>query len=89
MPGGSAPIAATPGPGAEVAAGAEAAPTGAPAVDDLPIDGYDQLGASQIVARLEGLAPGELEAVRRYERSGRQRRTILTRIQQLSPPADG
>jgi hypothetical protein len=67
---------------AEAVAGAEAA------VDltagELPIDGYDQLGASQIVARLDGLAPVELEAVRRYELANRHRRTILTRIQQLS-----
>jgi hypothetical protein len=56
----------------------------APAAAELPIDGYDQLGASQIVARLDGLGAAELESVRRYELAGRHRRTILTRIQQLS-----
>ncbi len=87
----AAPAPATPAPGAtavpeprparEASVGAEPA---APAAGDLPIDGYDQLGASQIVARLDGLGPAELDSVRRYELAGRHRRTILTRIQQLS-----
>jgi hypothetical protein len=69
----------------ETAAPETVAPeTVAPAAAELPIDGYDQLGASQIVAHLDGLGPAELDAVRRYELAGRQRRTILTRIQQLA-----
>jgi hypothetical protein len=51
----------------------------------LPIDGYDALAASQIVARLEGLAPRELRQVEAYERDHRGRRTILHRIAQLLP----
>ncbi len=50
---------------------------------DLAIPGYDSLSASQVVQRLAGLAPDELEAVRAYEASGRGRRTILNRIAQL------
>jgi len=50
---------------------------------DLAIPGYDSLSASQVVQRLAGLAPAELEAVRTYEAAGRGRRTILNRIAQL------
>ena len=50
----------------------------------LPIPGYDALSASQVVERLIGLAPEELDAVYRYEASHRQRRTILGKIEQLA-----
>lgn len=54
-----------------------------PAVASLAIPGYDSLSASQVVQRLDGLSRDELEAVRRYEASGRGRRTILARVSQL------
>ena len=44
---------------------------------------YDTLSASQVVRRLESLGPDELDAVRRYEASTRNRRTILNRAGQL------
>ncbi len=44
---------------------------------------YDTLSASQVVRRLESLGPEELDAVRRYEASTRNRRTILNRAGQL------
>ena len=55
---------------------------------------YDTLSASQVVRRLESLGPEELDAVRRYEGSTRNRRTILNRAGQLldgqsSDPIDG
>ena len=50
---------------------------------DLAIPGYDTLSASQVLPRLEGLSPGELEAVRVYEEATRARKTVLTRIDQL------
>jgi hypothetical protein len=50
----------------------------------LPIPGYNALSASQVVERLAGLAPDELEAVRTYEASHRKRRTILGKIDQIS-----
>jgi hypothetical protein len=50
----------------------------------LPIPGYDALSASQVVERLVGLAPDELDAVHRYEASHRRRRTILGKIEQLA-----
>jgi hypothetical protein len=50
---------------------------------DLAIPDYDNLSASQVVPRLDGLTPDELEAVRRYERKHRHRKTILNRVSQL------
>jgi hypothetical protein len=55
---------------------------------------YDTLSASQVVRRLESLGPEQLDAVRRYEGSTRNRRTILNRAGQLldeqsSGPLDG
>jgi hypothetical protein len=49
----------------------------------LAIDGYDALAASQIVARLDGLAEPELRRIEAYERAHRGRRTILHRVTQL------
>jgi hypothetical protein len=55
----------------------------APAPSDLAIPDYDTLSASQVVRRLDGLGPTELEAVYRHEAGSRGRRTILHRAQQL------
>ena len=54
------------------------------AVETLPIRDYDELSASQVVERLEGLAPADLVAVREYEEQHRGRRTILGKIEQLT-----
>ena len=55
----------------------------------LAIPGYDTLSAMQVVQRLAGLTPAELEAVRAYEAAHRGRKTILHRAEQLlSEPAD-
>src|SRR3954447_20838962 len=48
--------------------------------EDLAIPSYDSLAASQVVPRLGGLSPIELEAVRRYEEARRGRRTVLGKI---------
>ncbi len=61
---------------------APAEPAG-PAVDELAIPGYDSLSASQVVTRLDGLTPTELEAVRSYESANRGRKTILNKVAQL------
>jgi hypothetical protein len=84
----SAPAAPAPaGPTGPVASNGNAADVtpAEPAAtsDSLAIPGYDSLSASQVVQRLAGLAPGELEAVRGYEATTRGRRTILNRIAQL------
>ncbi len=69
-----APVAVTPVP----ANGAS------PSDASLPIPGYDALSASQVVERLTGLSPEELDAVRTYEGAHRNRRTILGKIDQIS-----
>ncbi len=53
----------------------------------LAIPDYDSLAASQVIPRLAGLTPPELEAVRLYEAAHRARRTILGRVAQLQQSA--
>lgn len=55
-----------------------------PPVLNLAIPDYDTLSASQVVRRLDGLSPAELDTVRRYESAGRRRRTVLHRVEELS-----
>jgi hypothetical protein len=57
------------------------------AESDLAIPSYGSLAASQVVSRLEGLAPVELEAVRRYEVAHRGRKTVLGKIANLQSQA--
>lgn len=77
----SQPVPPIPAPGAN---GSVARPVlSAIPADELAIPGYDSLSASQVVQRLAGLAPPELEAVRGYETANRNRRTILARVAQL------
>lgn len=64
-----------------------AAPVAGPAVESLAIPDYESLAASQVVNRLPGLTPDELEAVRRYEATNRGRKTILNKVAQLQQPA--
>src|SRR5262245_48399545 len=49
----------------------------------LPIDEYESLAASHVVARLDNLTPTELRQVRRFEAAHRGRRTVIGRIDQL------
>jgi hypothetical protein len=58
-------------------------PPPGPEVEDLAIPDYDSLSASQVVTRLEGLTPAELESVRSYESANRGRKTILNKVAQL------
>jgi len=58
-----------------------------PSRASLAIPDYDSLAASQVVQRLAGLSPDELEAVRDYEAAHRGRRTILARVAQLQAGA--
>jgi hypothetical protein len=89
-PGGARPTDATASPSIvdeEVIAvrHADDDPTTAASVgaDELAIPEYDALAASQVVQRLDGLTPDELEAVRRYEQAHRARRTVLGKVAQL------
>jgi len=72
-------------PQAKVPAPAPTPPSPVPTPDatELAIPDYDGLSASQVVNRLAGLAPDELEAVRAYEAAGRGRKTILSKVAQL------
>jgi hypothetical protein len=80
--------AANGGPAAPVASqttAPEESPSGpaAPAAAQLPIEEYESLAASHVVARLANLDPAELREVRRFEIAHRGRRTVLGRIDQL------
>lgn len=87
----AAPAASTDAPAASPApatngsspASSEAPTAPRPDAGHLAIPGYDTLSASQVVPRLAGLAPAELEDVRAYEASTRGRRTILNKVAQL------
>lgn len=60
-----------------------AAGHGTPDADELALVDYDELPASNIVAKLAALEPGEREQIAAYERAGRNRRTVLGKIAQL------
>ena len=82
------PVASDP-PAADVRRARAAAPkVAAKAVDGvaaaaLAIPDYDGLSASQVVNRLAGLSPVELESVQLYEAAHRGRKTILSKVAQL------
>ncbi|MGH9038999.1 MAG: hypothetical protein ACRDZ3_02090 [Acidimicrobiia bacterium] len=84
--GASKPAPAPARPAAKTAP-AKTAPATAPGpvAGDLPIPEYDGLSASQVVSRLSGLTPAELEAVAAYETAGRARKTVLGAIDRLRP----
>lgn len=52
-------------------------------VVDLPIDGYDDLSAPQLLPRLETLDSEGLESVLAHEENHRARATVINRIKQL------
>ena len=84
---GAAGAAASPRPPAPKVVAPAPPATSAPASSagaELVIPDYDELSASQVVERLEGLRREELEAVRAYEAANRARRTILFKIDQLA-----
>ena len=51
--------------------------------DHLPLEDYESLAASHVVARLDRLSPDELVQIREFEEAHRGRRTILGKIEQL------
>ena len=73
-------------PSASEGAAAERADGGGVAAD-LAIAGYEDLAASHIVARLDGLGPDDLAAIRRFELAHRGRRTVVGKIDQLLAPS--
>ncbi|NNE12521.1 MAG: hypothetical protein HKN41_09805 [Ilumatobacter sp.] len=52
--------------------------------DELPIEGYDDLAARQVVDRLAALDLADLARVEVYEREHRNRSTVLGKISQLT-----
>ena len=62
---------------------AASAVTSAIKAASLAIPDYDGLSASQVVNRLAGLSPVELENVQLYEAAHRGRKTILSKVAQL------
>jgi hypothetical protein len=48
--------------------------------DALPIDSYDELTASQVIPRLQGLKPAELRRVRDYETRHANRKSVLEAV---------
>lgn len=55
----------------------------ASAAVDLPIDDYENLAASHIVARLDRLDRDELVEIKDFELANRGRRTVIGKIDQL------
>lgn len=53
-------------------------------VDELPIAGYDDLAARQVVDRLAALDRADLARIEVYEREHRNRSTVLGKISQLT-----
>ena len=80
----SEPTAAPTRSAASEPAGESTTKSAAPKAATLGIPDYDELSASQVVERLDGLHAGELDAVRAYEEAHRSRRTILYKIEQLT-----
>lgn len=49
----------------------------APAAEEAPIEGYDEMSAKAIVSLISDLEPGAVEAVAAYEAANKGRKTIL------------
>lgn len=60
------------------------APAATISADELPIEGYDDLAARQVVDRLEDLEPADLARIETYEREHRNRSTVLGKISILT-----
>ncbi|MCJ7670972.1 MAG: hypothetical protein MUP67_02855, partial [Acidimicrobiia bacterium] len=73
----------TPGTAAAPAATATGDTHAADRDPGLAIPDYDELSASQVVDRLDGLASGALAGIRAYETAHRGRATILGKLDQL------
>jgi hypothetical protein len=53
-------------------------------IDELPIEGYDDLAARQVVDRLADLDRADLGRIETYEREHRNRSTVLGKISILT-----
>lgn len=64
--------------------GPDPAPAETISADELPIEGYDDLAARQVVDRLDDLEPADLARIETYEREHRNRSTVLGKISILT-----
>lgn len=64
--------------------GPDSAPAETISADELPIEGYDDLAARQVVDRLDDLEPADLARIESYEREHRNRSTVLGKISILT-----
>jgi polyhydroxyalkanoate synthesis regulator phasin len=48
---------------------------------DIPITGYDDLTAAEVVAELDGMSDTDLRKVRQYERANANRKTVLGAVE--------
>jgi hypothetical protein len=48
---------------------------------EFPIDGYDDLTAAQVAARLDDMSAADLRRVREYEKANANRKTVLAAIE--------
>ncbi len=53
-------------------------------VDDLPIEGYDQLNVKQVAARLADLDAAQCEMIRSYESANKNRVTVFRTLDRLA-----
>jgi hypothetical protein len=72
----------------EAEAGAEDG-AGASITINPPWEGYDRLGARDVIARLTGADAAELAAVQLYESSNRSRQTVLEAVRRQLKAANG
>ncbi len=86
-PGPAGPASSSPAPPSRPAPTEAARDPGVGAGERLAIPDYDDLGAAQVLDRLDGLPAGDLEAIREYERGHRGRHTVLGKIDQLLAPS--
>jgi polyhydroxyalkanoate synthesis regulator phasin len=54
--------------------------------DALPIGGYDDLTAAEVITRVKGLDADEARRVRDYERRNANRKTVLSALEQRLTP---
>ena len=79
---------ATAGAGADTDADTDAGDADA-AEEDLPIEGYADLAAAQVLPKLRLLSQADLARVEAFERGHRSRKQVLARIEKLRASTDG
>jgi hypothetical protein len=62
----------------------ESTTSASPKASGLPISDYETLSAQQVIGQLDHLSPADLEAVRLYEATHRNRKTVIERIETLA-----